>query len=255
MSVHYYLAVFPIEALIASELTPGQFGTYMATGSKKGSAEQIIFAEITGEFSSYFDWEYAKKTCVPHQNGDPKHSTYLSIYRVLEHVPFNVIGDLYLVTRDGRSLALKKSAYKDPEVQDYYLYHELCPVAPVIISSLMPKDFAAYLTDKKNKISVPKIVFADLKNVEPNTVHTGNIGGLYDSRNAEHFLHCIESVKNKAGKKNKTIDRSHLESFTFNSIQNGIFIGDGKEILFYKLPAVEEIKNIDYDWGRSAMIL
>ena len=35
MSLHYYLSIFPTEALIASELEPDQFGAYMATGSKK----------------------------------------------------------------------------------------------------------------------------------------------------------------------------------------------------------------------------
>ena len=37
MAVHYYLSVFPMEALIASQLDPMHFGAYMATGSKKGS--------------------------------------------------------------------------------------------------------------------------------------------------------------------------------------------------------------------------
>ena len=61
MSLNYYLSVFPTEALIASELGPDQFGAYMATGSKKGSAEQIIFFDLEGDFDSVFDWDYAKE--------------------------------------------------------------------------------------------------------------------------------------------------------------------------------------------------
>ena len=90
MSIRYYLSVFPTEALIASMLDPVQFGAYRATGSKRGSSEQIIFIGITGEFGDAFDWEYARAQCVPHANGDPKHSVYLSIYRTLERIPLDV---------------------------------------------------------------------------------------------------------------------------------------------------------------------
>ncbi len=255
MAVHYYLTIFPIEALIASELTPSQFGTYMATGSKKGSAEQIIFAELIKEFGSFFDWDYAKKTCVTHSNGDPKHSTYLAIYRVLEHVPLDTIGNIYLVTRDGRSLSISGRKYTGIKTDEYYIYQELCPVTPVIVSKLKPDDFSAYLTDQKHKISVPKIVFAQLKNVDLTKEHTGNIGGFYDSKKAEHFQNCVDSILGKKEKMNKTLDRSVLESFSFNSIGSGIFIGDSKDLLAFNLPTVDEIKNIDYDWGRSALIL
>ena len=58
MSIHYYLSVFPMEALIASQLDPSLFATYMATGSKKGSQERIVFFEIEGGFGSDFDWKH-----------------------------------------------------------------------------------------------------------------------------------------------------------------------------------------------------
>ena len=91
MEVYYYLTVFPSEALIASQLNPEQFGAYMATGSKKGSAERLIFIEVEPGFGDYFDWKYAGERTVPHPNGDPKHSVYLSVYRALEHTPVDVM--------------------------------------------------------------------------------------------------------------------------------------------------------------------
>ena len=256
MAANYYLTIFPIEALIASELSPSAFGAYMATGSKKGSAEQIIFAEINGNFGDKFDWKYAEKTCVAHPDGDPKHSVYLSIYRVLEHVPLDKIGKIYLTTKDGRSLGIECKKFDKSYInQDYYVYQELCPVTPVIMSRLAPDDFAVYLTDQSNKINVPKIVFANLKTIdENNTQKTGNIGGLYDNK-LEHVKNCLESISPPKGKKNKTLDRSHLEAFLFNSIKSGVFIGDGKSLLYFPFPSMDEIKNIDYDWGRSALIL
>jgi hypothetical protein len=94
MNIHYYVTLFPVEALIASQLDPMQFGSYMATGSKKGSYENIIFAEIDGGFGDYFDWQYAREKCVPHQNGDPKNSLYLSVNRTLEHIPLSTLRSL-----------------------------------------------------------------------------------------------------------------------------------------------------------------
>ena len=47
--------------------------------------------------------------CVPHANGEPKHSVYLSVYRVLEHVPLSALGSLYLATRDGRVMEIPPS--------------------------------------------------------------------------------------------------------------------------------------------------
>ena len=77
--------------------------------------ELLEVKELSKEFGTYFDWDYAKKTCVPHSDGDPKHSVYLSIYRVLEHVPMDAIGNMYLVTRDGRSFSVSGKAYEAAE--------------------------------------------------------------------------------------------------------------------------------------------
>jgi len=256
MEHYYYLSLFPTEALIASQLTPEQFGFYMANGSRKGSAEKIIFAEIESGFGDYFDWKYCEQKCSEHGNGNPKNSLYLSIYRVLEHIPLTQIGSLYLTTKDGRTLKLDKTEYQPPaKKQDFMIYQELCPVTPMVVSRLNPPNFAKLLTSKKQKIHLPKITFADLKLIDfADPEHTGNIGGLYD-RNIHHLLDCIKQVTSDDGKDTKILDRSHVESFSFNIIRNGIFIADEKELLYYHLPTIEEIKQIDYDWGRSALIL
>jgi predicted HD phosphohydrolase len=87
MKIRYYFSIFPMEALIASQLEPVHFGSYMATGTKKGSAEKIIFCELLHDFGDYFDWNYAHERCVPHPTGEPKNSLYLAVYRVLENIP------------------------------------------------------------------------------------------------------------------------------------------------------------------------
>ena len=255
MAIHYYLSVFPIEALIASELKPAQFGSYMATGSKKGSDELIIFAELEGGFESTFDWKYAKEKCVAHPNGDPKHSVYLSVYRTLEQTPLSAFGSIYLTTRDGRSLELKRSPKPEPlKDREFFVYQELCPLKPLIVSRLKPERFAENLTDPKNLVHVPKILFADLKTPNLDDMeNTGNTGGFLLNKKS-HFLSCVVSISDKAGKANKTFDRSHVESFSFQTIQSGLYLGDGKELVMYPMPKIDAIKKRDYDWGRSALM-
>ena len=83
METHLYLSVMP-EALIASQLSPPSFGTYYATGSEKKSRSQAMFFELDPDFRHpYFDIEAGLERLVPHEDGSPKRSVYISIYRVL----------------------------------------------------------------------------------------------------------------------------------------------------------------------------
>ena len=257
MDVRYYVSLFPTEALIASQLEPKQFGTYMATGSKRGSAERIIFAEILHEFEGVFDWDYARRMCMPHSSGDPKHSVYLGVYRVFEHIPAVAVGSLYLTTRDGRTLEISRSEQRQPEVESraYYIYQELCPITPVIVSRLEPEAFGYHMTDADRKVYVPKMMFADLKTFDfEHPERSGNVASLYD-RKIPHLMACIAAVTSDDGKIIKTLDRSHVESFSFQSVDRGFYLADGSSISAYPMPSADDLKSIDYDWGRSALIL
>ncbi len=251
---YFYVVFSPIEALIASQLEPKAFGSYMARGSKKGSAERLMFAEIKGGFGDYFDWEYAKQKCVAHADGEPKHSLYLSIYRVIEHIPLIQYKNVYLVTKDGSTLTLEAAPYKTPSNwRGYGLYKEHCPVHPFIVSSLEPKMLADYIiNDNTKKITVPAIIFNDMRIIDFDEKEvTGNIGSMYD-RDLDHLKDCIETVKTHEQKITKTVDRSFDTKFTYQIIDNGIYIAKDKGILFYPMPTREELKEIDYDWGKSA---
>jgi hypothetical protein len=162
---------------------------------------------------------------------------------------------MFLTTRDGRTLPLQKAEYREADREEYYVYQELCPIHPVIVSVLDPAAFGSYMTAESTKIRVPRLVFADLKKIDfDNPDQTGNIGNLYDKK-IEHLKSCIASVTGEKEKKNKTLDRTYVESFTFQIIRNGVYVSDGQEICAYLMPAVDEIKRIDYDWGRSAMLI
>ncbi len=257
MAVHYYLSVFPMEALIASQLDPSQFGAYMATGSKKGSREQIIYIEVSGGFGDVFDWELAEEKCIPHPTGDPKHSVYLGVYRALERTPITALMSMFLTTRDGRTLELQPKEYERPDNEDrgYFVYQELCPSNPVIVSKLAQGTFGKYMTNPSNKVHMPTLAYADLKVINfDDRENTGHIGSLYDHK-VPHLMQCISEVTSGEMKTNKTLTRTHVESFAFQTIDHGLYVSKDSEICMYSMPSIDEIKKIDYDWGRSANII
>jgi hypothetical protein len=255
MDIRYYLSVNPLEALIASHLTPQEFGRYMATGKKNGSYERIMFIEVEGGFGSYFDWDYAQKRCVPHEDGRPKNSVWMSVYRALEHVQLDKLQSLFLTTLDGRTLEIPRGEYTPPdESKGYFVYQELCPITPLVVSRLNPTEFCSYMTDPSNKVSVPKVVFADLKTIDfDNPEQTGNIGGAYD-RNIEHLRDCVHDVQNQKDKPNKNVERS-VRAFSYQIINQGVYVGTGSDIVQYTMPSGAELRRTQYEWARSAMIV
>ena len=256
METRYYLSLFPMEAIIASQLPPERFGSYMASGRKNGSYEKIVFIEIDGGIGDYFDWSHADERCVAHPNGDPKHSLWLSVYRCLEHVALENMKSLYLATNDGRTLELKRSV---PSASDadrpFWVYQELCPVRPMVVSTYDPVSFSKYMTHDNVKVSVPRIAFCDLKVIDfDNLENSGNIGGTYDT-NLEHLKECIASVTGDHPKNVKNVERSRTESFGYQIINSGIYVGTNRDVVMYPMPALEELRMNHYDWAKSAMIL
>ena len=76
-------------------------------GTKKKSSGQALFFEIDPEYrSEYLRIEEGISRCVPHDDGTPKSSIYISVYRVLEHIDTSALGKFYMVTQDGRTLGL-----------------------------------------------------------------------------------------------------------------------------------------------------
>lgn len=253
--VYYYMTIFPTESLIASNLNPEKFGAYMATGSKSGSHEQLIFAEVVQEFGNDFDWEYAHLRTVPNRNGRLKNSVYLATYRVIERMDLSCLGNLYLVTSDGMTLALEKTTFpKETGLDAFYLYQDLCPVTPLVISSLPPMEYGKYMVSDTIKISLPAICYCDLKVVDVNNpVHTGNIGSMYD-RNLNHLNECIKTVT-EHGKKTKMLERTFAGRFTYQIVNKGFAIVNNETQLWYDMPDYDLLAQNHYDWARSAMIV
>ena len=152
MTVHLYFSLIP-EALIASMLPPDEFGTYYAVGSHKKLHGQAMFIELDPNFRhDFFKIEAGIERCVPHEDGSPKRSVYISTYRVLEHVPINVMQKLYLVTAYGEVLSIEAGDAVLAKPTDLNMYQEIAPVHPLVVSTLSPKKYYQFLTQNPDSL-------------------------------------------------------------------------------------------------------
>ncbi len=252
MNVYYYLSLIP-ESLVASMLPPDEFGTYYAIGSQKRSRGQAIFFELDpAVLGDLIDQDFVRERCVPHEDGSPRKSTYLKIYRVLESIPVDAIKRLYLVTEDGRVLGLEPGKYEPEADRKVHLYQELCPVTPRVVSKLNPADFCKQITRVSEPVSVPRIIFAEMKlealAQDPETKQIDNL----PYPNIEHLRDCIREVQNDYAKPNKTVIRQMKHDFLFRTIRGGFFIGDADHFVYFPLPTQRELEDEHYSWWRSA---
>ncbi len=253
MKIHLYYSLIP-EALIYSMLPPEKFGMYQATGSKRQTEGPAIFFELDQSVDlPAFALEETRKRCVEHPDGRPKNSTYVAVYHVLANLPLEALGKLYLTTQAGFTLELEAVPYEPAEAErPLHLYQELGPVFPRVASNLGPREFCRYVTDPNQPISLPKVVFTELR-----------IDGLArDPRNDPakhipyrrlvHLRECLAALKEKPEKKTKIVEREMRPDILYYMIQNGVFAGDQDHLLYYPLPSEDELASEHYLWWHSA---
>jgi hypothetical protein len=252
--MHYlYLSLIP-EALIASMLPPEEFGRYYAVGSKGRSRGSAIFFELDAPAAlNALGLGSLAEVCQPHEDGTPRKSRYLGIYRVLERVPLAALRRLWLATDDGRMLALEPAAMPDFVPARLHLYQEYCPVTPRVASRLAPAEFAQSITDPAAPVSVPRIVFAELRLQKlAEDVDTQETGDLpYPS--LDHLRDCLRAVKTLRDKPSKLVLRAMAGETLYRTIRGGFYAADAGGIRFFPLPSLEDLETKHYAWWRSAL--
>jgi len=251
VKIHYYMLCYRFEALVASHLEPEEFGVYMATGTQKNTRGSVLFFEINPDLKSdYFRLADINERCVPHSDGRPKRSKYISIYRVLEHLELSVFCKLYLVTADGRVLSLQASEDISATQSDGpHLFDELCPVSPLVISKLAPGEFVKFMTDPNNPVSVPRLFFVDLLLDRDSS---GRLAGYLPYQHPHHIMDCIRELEQGSGKSTKTVSRTTRVQGFFRTIRTGFYIGDQTGLKYYPYPDRRELEVEHSRWWRSA---
>lgn len=253
MSKYIYLTCNP-EALVASMLPPEAFGLYLSTGTKKLNKGQAIFFEVDLEkILAIIDQDSLNKRCVAKEDGSPKSSVYLSVYKVLEMLPLASLKSLYLTTDHGVVLELKKVEY-DKSVEtnnELHLYQELCPVTPMVASSLAPSVFLKRLTDGSSPIILPKLFFVELKLWELAVNPLDGSSENLPYPNIGHLRDCLEIIRGEYEKQMKTVNRIFTGELLYRTIASGFYVGAKDDMIFYPYPKLKDLEKANYDFFRA----
>ena len=250
MKVYLYLLCNQTDALVASHLDPEAFGSYMAVGTRRNNTGNVMFLSVNDSvLATNPAAAEAVRDCVPHSDGSPRKSKYAAIYRALENVPLSAIGNLYLVTRDGRVLCLESADYPGDSGSDPHLYQELSPVGSMIASNYGPRKFTETITDASIRVHLPRILFADLLCERESD---GRLVGYLPYSHPGHIVDCLNEVEAKPHKGAKTVNRNPDMNGFYRSIGKGFFLGDSTGLKFYPYPSKDDMDDKYYSWYRSA---
>jgi hypothetical protein len=255
---HLYLILFPNEALVASQLTPEEFGKHYAIGSPRHFNGKVIFMEVNIDYRhEYLRLEDILKNLEASNLGRPKRTRFVKSYRVLEHIDFSAFKKLYLVTTDGGVLGLDQStqpaAYEDKG--SIRLYQEICPLRVLVASSMDPDQFGDYITEGTWSKGAPKIFFTqydiDVEEcVISNPIHALNMGPL-PNVNPTNLPTAYQELKEDPSKKTKTVSLNpNLDLMSYKSIRHGFWFSDGSTTIFYRMPTFEELHENYRSWWR-----
>lgn len=251
-SHHLYLVLIP-ESLVASQLEPEAFGAYLSVGSTSRSRGQALYFQIDSSFhSEAFPMTVIDESSLTKANGEPKNSLYLSAYRVLEHIPVQAIGDMYLATDDGRVLRLSRGEYQMEAERRLHLYQEFCPVTPGVASTLDAMDFGKFVTSPENPVHFPRLVYSELILRELVTDPMAGVMGELPYENLGHLRDSLKLLLDEPAKKNKMVYRRLHEDVFFRTIRNGFFIAEPGTVAYYPMPSQEDLEARHYDWWKSA---
>jgi hypothetical protein len=255
---HLYLILFPNEALVASQLSPEEFGKHYSIGSPRHFTGKVLFAEIDIAYrqeSLRID-EYLKQTesGIP---GRPKRTKFVKSYRVLECIDFSALDKLYLVTTDGAVLGLDRS----PEPESYgekshvRLYQEICPLRLLVASSLDPRQFGHYITQETWSKGAPKIFFTQYDidveaTVSNNAVRSFSMGPL-PNVNPTNLPTALKELQADPTKMTKTVSLNpNFDVMSYKTVKHGFWFSGGNETAFYRMPSIDEIQANHHSWWR-----
>jgi hypothetical protein len=256
---HLYMIVFPINALVASQLSPEQFAEYYTIGSSKHYEGKVLFAELDPKFRDpHFELDHYLSLTVPHPNGAPKKTKFVSSYGVLEHVSLKALRSLYLVTPEGKALKLDAAPYtavNEPGL--VRIYQQITPLTSLVASTLDQRAFGKYITTGTRSKGAPKVLF---------TQYELDIAGFLRRNENREMMYCpipdtnpsrlseyLAELKSTPDKKTKTISlNSALTAASYRLIRHGFWFAAGDELAFYPMPSLAELEHSHYDWWRSA---
>ncbi len=245
-----YNILYPNHALVASQLDPEQFAMHYRVGSTRFYSGRLIFCDVDINYrNDYFDIENQLKEVKTHEDGRPKATRFISSYRVLEHIDFSAIGDLYLTTPEGHVLTLKRADYdKTHEAGFLRTFLEITPLSMLVMSKNDIPTFAKEMTSpEQRRKGAPKMFFtqieldveAFLDAYEKNPFAPAPIPEVHPAK-------LRDAAKELRSDDNKTMKGLSLSNdfgtIAWKHIRHGFVFASEGEMVFYPMPTMQEIE-------------
>lgn len=254
---HLYMLVFPINALVSSQLDPERFGEHFTMSSAKHFSGKVIFAELDINFrSSYFEIDRYLELTVPHEDGTPKRTKFISSYNVLENVDFPAIQRLFLVTTNGKVLPIEPSEYTAENQPGLIrIYQEICPLTTLAASTLDQREFGKFITTRTRSKGAPKICFTQIEFNIDNFLEANRNREIFHADlpdvNPYRLYECIMELRKNPEKLTKTISLgSILKDISYKFLRHGFWFSDGIRLLFFPMPSTSDLENRYFYWWK-----
>jgi len=250
---HLYVILFPNTALVGSQLAPQDFGRHFISGSSKYYAGKLIFAELTAGFRHpYFKIDDMLKDLAPHADGRPKSTKYVSTYRVLEHIDFDAILNLYITTPEGYTLELTAGAYEAKHQAGFIrIFGEVTPVSMMVLSNYNFLEFSKFITSPQSFVGAPKMFYTQidldiddfLKGIEANPLLQPPIPDIHPAVLRDSIL----EMRRFKDKHTKGLSLNNpLGKISFRNLRHGFMFASQDRNKFFPLPSLEEIEKTNY---------
>jgi hypothetical protein len=253
-----YQILAPNPALVASQLEPEAFAKHYTAGSVRYYASKIVFAEIDIDFRHpYFRIDHALDALVPHADGRPKATKFISTYRVLEHMDFRAIKRVMLGTPEGYTLELQSVPYtKTHEPGFLRIYAEIAPLRMLVMSRFDFPAFGRYITAPEFPKGAPKLFYTQveldiahfLEEFERHPTMHPPIPGLHPSKLRDAIVEMRSDLEKNS--KGLRLDSS-FDTIPYKLIRHGFMFASQEETRFFQMPSVAEIEQTNYRFWRA----
>ncbi len=255
---YLYMICYPNEALVVSQFEPEKFAGHYSSGSTRYYGGKVLFAEIDINFREpYFDIEKGLKELVPHEDGTPKATKFISTYRVLEHMDLDCIKKLYMANPDGSCYGLDSAEYDVTHKPDFLrIFAEVAPARMLVLTSYDFSQYGKWITNPANPKGSPKILYTQfdltiddfLADFEDNPLLPPPLPSLHPSKLRDAIFELNE-LKDKHVK-GLSLDVSFNRK-SYRQIRHGFMFASPDNELFFPMPSLDEIEKENYKFWRS----
>lgn len=252
-----YQILYPNNSLVASQLDPEQFAKHYQVGTSRHYVGKVIFAEVDTDFrNDFFNLDEGFADVIPHEDGRPKATKFISSYRVLEHVDLDALKSLYLVTSNGRLLELKQGVHDKPHQPGLIrTYAQICPTTVLSMTKLNAVEYAQYITRPMHSKWVPTLFFTQielpteqfLKDFEDNPFISPPFPFVHPAKLRDAILELGNTDKESKG----ISLNSDLEKIPYTKIRHGFWLVNDNASVFYPMPDADMLNKEHHQFYRE----